>query len=89
MDGEFAGLFSAGDDGEGADEGRSDRGSDGFMEVYGWHYQIALVAEYERITIAEAWNLTALNFLNDLAYLKAKTDHDRLQNEKARKQWHQ
>jgi hypothetical protein len=31
-----------------------------------------MVAEFERITLAQAYDLGAINFLNDLAYLKDK-----------------
>lgn len=71
MDGDFKGLFDQANDDQ-DDEGRGQRGVSGFSARYGWHYNIELVAEYERIPLAEVYELTATNFLNDLAYLKAK-----------------
>ena len=85
MDAQFQGLFEAGDDGEG-DDGRSSRGGvSNFMDYYGWHYQATLVAEYERIKLADVWELSAINFLNDLAYLKAKAEHEKAIYEQNRK----
>ena len=85
MDAKFSGLFDKGDDGEG-DDGRSSRGGvPSFMDVYGWHYQATLVAEYERIKLSEVWELSALNFLNDLSYLKAKAEYEKAVFEQSRK----
>ena len=78
MDGEFAGLFGReeGDD-LGNDEGASTRGVGSFMGRYGWHYQTELVAKLEGIRLQEAYELTTIAYLNDLAYLKAKAEHER------------
>lgn len=81
MDAKFSGLFESGDDGEGDDGGTSRGSVSGFMDYYGWHYQATLVAEYERVKLADVWELSAINFLNDLAYLKAKNEHERLMYE--------
>ena len=35
-----------------------------------------MVSEFENISIAEVWELTTLNFLNDLRYLKMKREID-------------
>jgi hypothetical protein len=43
----------------------------GFNKRYGWTYAVWRVAEYERITLEQAYNLPARQFLNDLQYLKA------------------
>jgi len=47
------------------------------MLQYGWHYQVELVARYEGIPMGDVWELKTLHFLNDLAYLKAKGEHER------------
>lgn len=47
------------------------------MDQYGWTYQATLVAEHERITLDAAYELSLLQCLNDLAYLKSKAEHDR------------
>lgn len=53
------------------------------MRRYGWIYQATLIAEHERIKLDEVYNLTTIQALNDLAYLKSKTAHDRDQMKKA------
>ncbi len=81
---EFRALFCEGTDNQDEDaQGGSKTHSGSFMQQYGWHYSVQLVAEYERITTEEAWNLSTINFLNDLAYLKAKANYDREQHQKA------
>lgn len=40
-----------------------------------------MVAEFERITLAQAYDLNTINFLNDLAYLK---DRGRWEKEQLR-----
>lgn len=81
---EFKTLFGGGDDNEDedAETGRKSHSSE-FMQQYGWHYSIQLVADYERIRTDDAWQLTTIHFLNDLAYLKAKANYDREQQAKA------
>lgn len=83
LDKEFKGLFDFGDD-KGGDE--SDRGRDngtGFMQRYGWIYQATLIAEHERITLQEVYEMPTIQALNDLSYLKAKNAFDADQMKKA------
>jgi len=63
---------------------KDERSASGFMHHYGWIYQTKLVADFEGITLDQAFNLPVINFLNDLAYLKAKMEHD---NELIRKSY--
>jgi hypothetical protein len=84
LDKEFKGLFGAADDEGGSGEDEGGRGSSGFMQNYGWIYQAKLVADFEGIPLDQAFNLSVINFLNDLAYLKAKMEHD---NELIRKSY--
>lgn len=49
------------------------------MRQFGWHYQTELVATYERVTLAQAWDLPTVQYLNALAYLKAKREHEEQQ----------
>jgi hypothetical protein len=79
LDKGFTGLFDKGDDGEGVDEVSGRSSVSNFMRYYGWIYQTELVAEFERISLEEAYELPALQFLNDLAYLKAKGEHEKLE----------
>ena len=52
------------------------------MSVYGWIYQATLIAEHERIKLDEVYNLSTLQVLNDLAYLKSKNAYDSEQMKK-------
>jgi hypothetical protein len=49
------------------------------MGVYGWIYQATIVAEHERIELDKVYDMPAIQFLNDLAYLKAYRDYERQQ----------
>jgi hypothetical protein len=79
LDKGFTGLFGNGDDGEEDNEVSSRDSISSFMRFYGWIYQTTLVAEFERITMEAAYELPTIQFLNDLAYLKAKSEHERLE----------
>ena len=77
MDKEFKGLFDQSDESEG-DDGIPDRsGVSVFMQHFGWIYQATLVAEHERITLEQAFEIKTINFLNDLVYLKSKSDYEK------------
>ena len=84
MDKEFKGLFGKSDDGGEDEQGGGREGMGGFMQHYGWIYQAKLVADFEGIPLDKAFDLPTINFLNDLAYLKAKIEHD---NELIKKQY--
>jgi hypothetical protein len=79
LDKGFEGLFGKGDDGEEDNEISSRNPVSSFMRYYGWIYQASLVAEFERIPMEAVYDLPTLQFLNDLAYLKAKNEHERLE----------
>jgi hypothetical protein len=53
-----------------------DNGASNFMSQFGWIYNATIVADHERITLDETFNLPTIQFLNDLAFLKAKSDHE-------------
>jgi hypothetical protein len=42
-----------------------------FVDQYGWFFSAKQVAEYEGITLAQAFDLPIIQALNDLSYLKA------------------
>lgn len=50
--------------------------SDQFNKRYGWIYAASQVAEYERITLDDAFALPIRRAFNDLAFLKAKSKYD-------------
>lgn len=46
-----------------------------FIDQYGWIYSAKKVAEYEGITLEQAYNLPVVQAFNDLAYLKSEQDY--------------
>jgi hypothetical protein len=83
LDKGFEGLFGTRDDGEELDEVPSRSSVSNFMRDFGWIYQASLVAEFERITMEEVYDIPTLQFLNDLSYLKAKNEYEAEQLKKA------
>jgi hypothetical protein len=75
LDKEFEGLFDSGNVEE--DEPLSSRGGvSNFMRYYGWIYQTELVAALEKVTLEQTYEIPTLQYLNDLAYLKAKGEYE-------------
>jgi hypothetical protein len=54
------------------------------MQYFGWQYSTKLIAEYENCTVTEAYDMSTIECLNILSYLKAKTDFDSEQIKKIR-----
>lgn len=73
---EYKGLFGLNQEVSG------DVQSDEFNKRYGWVYSASQVAEYERITLDDAFGLPVRRALNDLGYLKAKAKYDNEQLKK-------
>lgn len=71
MDQQFSGLFD-----QGVSDDNAGSGSNWFGESYGWIFSTAQVAEHERITLDEAFNLPTLQYLGDLSYIKAKARYE-------------
>jgi len=83
LDRSFKGLYGDGTIDE--DEQSGIGSSDGnFIRIYGWHYTCKLIAAQENIRGSEVFDLTTLEFLNAMAYMKAKNSYDREQNKKLR-----
>lgn len=74
---EYPGLFDLPEDGE-----EQEVKEDPFNRSFGWIYSATQVAEHERITLEQAYNLPVRQAMNDLAFLKAKQEYDRKQIEK-------
>lgn len=72
---EYSGLFDINDEGEVPY-------SDPFNKNYGWIYSATQVAEHERVTLEEAFDIPVRQALNDLSYLKAKKQYDENQLKK-------
>lgn len=67
----FPALF---DDEDGGEPGIIQRD---FTLNFGWIYSATLVAEMERISLEQTWDLPVIQFLNDLTYIKKKRELDR------------
>lgn len=50
-----------------------------FAKYYGWIYSTTLVADFERITLDQAFELPIYQYLNGLAYCKMKDKLERKQ----------
>lgn len=72
LDSNFKGLYEEVDE---QMEEQSVRGGSRFVEFYGWHYCVKIVAEHEMIPLDQAYELPCMQFLNDLSYLKAERDY--------------
>lgn len=68
---QYKGLFSGGES-----------VTDPFNKYYGWVYSATSVAEHERITLEQAFDIPIRQALNDLAYLKSKAEYDKAQIKK-------
>ena len=84
MDISFTGLYGEQNDANRDDTGKSERGGSKFMQYFGWQYSTKLVAEYENCTVTEAYELSTIECLNILSYLKAKSDYDKEQIKKVK-----
>jgi len=67
------------------DEGASENIESVFSKHYGWIYSATAVADHERITLDQAFELPLIQFLNDLAYLKMKRKVEEAQMERLTK----
>lgn len=74
---EYKGLF-----GLDAEAYETETQHDPFNKRYGWTYSASCVAEYERITLDDAFGLPVRQALNDLAYLKAKVIYEAKERKK-------
>ena len=77
MDRSFKGLYDGGNDEVGDDEESSGYGGGSFIRIYGWHYTCYLVAAQENIGIKEVFEMKTIEFLNAMAYMKAKNSYER------------
>jgi hypothetical protein len=82
LDRSFSGLYDSGDDEGGDETNGSGFGGGAFIKVYGWHYTCYLVAAQENIGIKEVFEMNTIEFLNAMAYMKAKNSYDREQSKR-------
>ena len=76
IDKKFASLFDKGA-GEGDDTGESESDKNSFATNYGWIYSTEQVAELERISLDNAYDMNILQYLSDLVYIKEKQKNER------------
>lgn len=67
---EYSGLFGLSD--TTSEEVKQDK----FNKRYGWIYSATVLADYEKITLEQAYKLPIRQALNDLMYLKEKAAYD-------------
>ena len=84
LDRSFTGLYGETIDKNRDEGGGSNRGGSKFIEYFGWQYSTKLIADYENCTVTEAYEMSTIECLNALSYLKAKTDYDNEQIKKVR-----
>ena len=71
VDSRYGGLFGKE---EGIDEG-DETETNGFIESFGWVYSAKQVAKHNGIKLNEAWDLSYVEFLNSLAYIKSENEY--------------
>lgn len=81
---EYAFLFGLDNEAH-TNEAKSDR----FNQRYGWTYSVSAVAEYERITLDEAYGLPVRRAFNDLAFLKEKVKYEIRERDRLMEQFKQ
>lgn len=82
FNGQYKGLFGL--DQEAHDQSAPD---DIFNKRYGWTYSAKVVAEYEGITLDQAYALPIRQALNDLSYLKEKVSYEIRQHKQLMKNY--
>ena len=73
------------DKGQESDEREIEGNSKTFEERYGWIYNAELIAKFERVKLADVWDINIIQALNSLAYLKEKKANEKEQIEKMKK----
>lgn len=76
LNGSYPGIFG----GRVSEDGEDNQGGstgDGFNETYGWLYNAKRVADFEGIPLEDAMDLSVIQFLNDIGYLKSKDEYDK------------
>ena len=56
----------------------------GFMQRFGWVYNVKQIADHHNITVNEAWLMSTIEALNTLAFLKSFTQYQKELTENAR-----
>ena len=72
---------------EEGNEGEVERNVETFGERWGWVYNAELIKEFEGIKLDEVWNLSIIQALNGLAYLKDKARNEKEQIQDMKKSY--
>jgi hypothetical protein len=86
IDKRFGALFDKGVE-EDNDGGQDSGGSNSFAANYGWIYSTEQVAELERITLDQAYDMNIMQYLSDLVYIKEKQKNERKMMEEIKRNY--
>lgn len=82
---QYRGLFGHLDEDDEAEQKEAKNAESVFTENFGWIYSAKQVAEMEGIPLDAVYDLSVIQFLNDLAYLKQKRLVDEYQYQQSAK----
>jgi 1-aminocyclopropane-1-carboxylate deaminase/D-cysteine desulfhydrase-like pyridoxal-dependent ACC family enzyme len=82
---QYRGLFGLADENDEAEQKETKNAESVFTENFGWIYSAKQVAEMEGIPLDAVYDLSVIQFLNDLAYLKQKRLVDEYQYQQSAK----
>jgi hypothetical protein len=69
-------LFDGGDELEKVGQKKSATIEESFASNWGWVFNAKQVSEFENIPLDQVYDLSVIQFLNDLSYLKSKKQLD-------------
>ena len=69
-------MFDSTDEFEETGQKKSATIEESFASNWGWVFNAKQVSEFEGIPLDEVYNLSVIQFLNDLSYLKSKKQLD-------------
>ncbi len=82
---QYRGLFGLTHENDEAEQKETKNAESVFTENFGWIYSAKQVAEMEGIPLDAVYDLSVIQFLNDLAYLKQKRLVDEYQYQQSAK----
>ena len=69
-------MFNGGDELEETGQKKSATIEESFASNWGWVFNAKQVSEFENIPLDQVYDLSVIQFLNDLSYLKSKKQLD-------------
>ena len=82
---QYRGLFGNLDEDDESEQKEAKNAESVFTENFGWIYSTKQVADMEGIPLDSVYDLSVIQFLNDLAYLKQKRLVDEYQYQQSTK----